>query len=188
MSASGRRVRIGPRPARFRAALSRREDAPPREPRRGAPVRRAHFLRPTMATASAGDTVHIHYTGTLADGTEFDSSRGREPLSFTLGAGQVVPGFDRAVDGMETGETKTVTIPAAEAYGERDPENMLVVPVAQLPAGVSVGDQLALTTPDGQQVPVTVAAIDADGAMIDANHALAGQDLTFEITLVRADA
>ncbi len=138
-----------------------------------------------MAKATAGDTVHIHYTGTLADGTEFDSSRGRAPLSFTLGAGQVVPGFDKAVDGMETGETKTVTIPAAEAYGEHDPENTLVVPVDQLPSGVTVGDLLALTTPDGQQMPVTVAALDDAGATIDANHELAGKDLTFEITLER---
>ena len=138
-----------------------------------------------MATATAGDTVHIHYTGTLADGTEFDSSRGREPLSFTLGAGQVVPGFDKAVDAMETGETKTVTIPAAEAYGEHDPENMLAVPVDQLPAGVEVGDQLGLTTPDGQQVPVTVVAVDDAFATIDANHKLAGKDLTFEISLVQ---
>ncbi len=138
-----------------------------------------------MAKASAGDTVHIHYTGTLADGTEFDSSRGRAPLSFTLGSGQVVPGFDAAVDGMETGETKTVTIPAADAYGEHDPENTLVVPVDQLPAGVQVGDQLGLTTPDGQQMPVTVSAIDEAGATIDANHELAGKALTFEITLER---
>lgn len=138
-----------------------------------------------MARATAGDTVHIHYTGTLADGTEFDSSRGRDPLSFTLGSGQVVPGFDKAVDGMETGETKTVTIPAAEAYGEHDAENTLVVPMDQLPEGVQVGDQLGLTTPDGHQVPVTVAAIDEAGATIDANHELAGKDLTFEITLER---
>lgn len=138
-----------------------------------------------MAPATAGDTVHIHYTGTLADGTEFDSSRGREPLRFTLGAGQVVPGFDRAVAGMATGETKTVTIPAAEAYGEHDAENTLVVPAEQLPAGVAVGDRLALGTPDGGQVPVTVTALDADGATLDGNHELAGKALTFEITLAR---
>ncbi len=138
-----------------------------------------------MAPATAGDTVHIHYTGTLADGSEFDSSRGREPLSFTLGSGQVVPGFDKAVDGMETGETKTVTIPAADAYGEHDPENTLVVDLDQLPPGVAVGDQLALTTPDGAQVPVSVVAIDEQGATIDGNHELAGKDLTFEITLER---
>ncbi|HEX9952060.1 MAG TPA: FKBP-type peptidyl-prolyl cis-trans isomerase [Rubricoccaceae bacterium] len=138
-----------------------------------------------MAQATTGDTVHIHYTGTLADGTEFDSSRGREPLRFTLGAGQVVPGFDRAVDGMAEGQTQTVTIPAAEAYGEHDPENTLVVPAANLPTGVVLGDRLALGTPDGGQVAVTVTAIDADGATLDANHDLAGKDLTFEITLVR---
>ncbi len=138
-----------------------------------------------MAPATAGDTVHIHYTGTLADGTEFDSSRGREPLRFTLGAGQVVPGFDAAVDGMEAEQTKTVTIPAAEAYGAHDPENTLVVPAADLPEGVAVGDRLALGTPDGGQVPVTVTALDVDGATLDANHELAGQALTFEITLVR---
>ena len=138
-----------------------------------------------MAPATAGDTVHIHYTGTLADGSEFDASRGREPLSFTLGAGQVVPGFDAAVAGMTTGETKTVTIPAEQAYGAHDPENTLVVPAEQLPPGVVVGDRLALGTPDGGQVPVTVTALDADGATLDANHELAGQALTFEITLVR---
>ncbi|HEX8299604.1 MAG TPA: FKBP-type peptidyl-prolyl cis-trans isomerase [Rubricoccaceae bacterium] len=138
-----------------------------------------------MAQATAGDTVHIHYTGTLADGSEFDSSRGREPLRFTLGAGQVVPGFDRAVAGMAEGETQTVTIPAAEAYGEHDPENTLVVPAGQLPPGVTLGDRLALGTPDGGQVAVTVTALDAEGATLDANHDLAGKDLTFEITLVR---
>ena len=138
-----------------------------------------------MATATAGDTVHIHYTGTLADGTEFDSSRGREPLAFTLGAGQVVPGFDAAVDGMEPEQTKTVTIPAAEAYGAHDPENTLIVPAAHLPEDVALGDRLALGTPDGGQVAVTVTAIDADGATLDANHELAGKALTFEITLVR---
>ncbi|HEX8386759.1 MAG TPA: peptidylprolyl isomerase [Rubricoccaceae bacterium] len=138
-----------------------------------------------MATATSGDTVHIHYTGTLADGSEFDSSRGREPLRFTLGAGEVVPGFDRAVDGMAVGETKTVTIPAAEAYGEHDAENTLVVPADQLPAGVRLGDRLALGTPDGREVPVVVSELDADAATLDANHELAGKALTFEITLVR---
>ena len=114
---------VGQWTPRRRARVPRRgEDTWPAEPRGASAVPRGHNTAKTMATATAGDTVHIHYTGTLADGTEFDSSRGREPLAFTLGAGQVVPGFDTAVDGMETGETKTVTIPAAEAYGERDPE------------------------------------------------------------------
>ena len=138
----------------------------------------------TMAKATSGDTVHIHYTGTLADGTEFDSSRGREPLSFTLGAGQVVPGFDKAVDGMETGETKTVTIPAAEAYGERRDDHVIQVPSEQLPEGAAVGDRLAVGLSSGGQMPVTVTEIDGDAATLDANHELAGKDLTFEITLV----
>ena len=138
-----------------------------------------------MAPATAGDSVQIHYTGTLADGREFDSSRSRAPLAFTLGAGEVVPGFDAAVAGMAVGQTKTVTIPPEQAYGAHDPENALVVPADQLPAGVAVGDRLALGTPDGGQVPVVVTALDADGATLDANHELAGKALTFEITLVR---
>ena len=176
---------MGAARAAFRLGASAGEKGLEGEPAARGPVTCGHFSAPVMATATAGDTVHIHYTGTLDDGSEFDSSRGREPLAFTLGAGQVVPGFDRAVDGMETGETKTVTIPAVEAYGEHDAENTLVVPAAQLPAGVAVGDQLALGTPDGGQVPVTVTAMDAEGATLDGNHELAGKALTFEITLVR---
>ena len=153
--------------------------------RRPARPSNAALIPAPMAQATTGDTVHIHYTGTLADGSEFDASRGREPLAFTLGAGQVVPGFDRAVAGMAEGETKTVTIPAGEAYGEHDAENALVVPADQLPPGAAVGDRLALGTPDGGQVAVTVTAIDTDGATLDANHDLAGKALTFEITLVR---
>ena len=137
-----------------------------------------------MATATTGDTVHVHYTGTLADGSEFDASRGREPLAFTLGAGEVVAGFDRAVDGMALGETKTVTMPAADAYGERDAGRVLQVPSEQLPEGVVVGDRLAVGLSTGGQMPVVVTAIDGDAATLDMNHELAGQDLTFEITLV----
>lgn len=137
-----------------------------------------------MAKATQGDTVRIHYTGTLADGTQFDSSRGREPLEFTLGAGQVVPGFDTAVDGMDEDETQTVTIPASEAYGERRDDLVIQVPTEQLPDGAIVGDRLAVGLASGGQMPVTIAAIEGDGATLDANHELAGQDLTFEITLV----
>ena len=135
--------------------------------------------------ATSGDTVHVHYTGTLSDGSEFDSSRGRDPLTFTLGAGQVVPGFDKAVAGMEVGETKTVTIPAKDAYGEPDPEQTVTIGRDQLPAGaeVSVGDQLQMGLGNGQVVVVTVAEMDAETVTLDANHALAGEDLTFEITL-----
>lgn len=138
-----------------------------------------------MATATAGDTVHVHYTGTLADGTTFDSSEGREPLSFTLGSGQVVPGFDAAVDGMETGETRTVTLAPAEAYGERRPEMEIQVDRDQLPDGVGVGDQLLVGLQAGGQMPVTVTAVDDATATLDANHDLAGKALTFEIALVK---
>ena len=140
------------------------------------------------ATVQPGQTVHVHYTGTLADGSEFDSSAGREPLAFTAGVGQVVPGFDKAVVGMEVGETKTVTIPAAEAYGEADPEQVLVVGRDQMPDGeVAVGDQLQVGLDGGGAVVVTVTEADAETVTLDANHALAGEDLTFEITVVRVE-
>lgn len=133
----------------------------------------------------SGTLVRVHYTGTLADGSEFDSSRDREPLEFTAGAGQVVPGFDAAVMGMETGESKTVTIPADQAYGDVDPEKTLVVPKDQFPEGdVSLGDQLQIGLEGGGAVIVTVAEMDDESVTLDANHALAGEDLTFAITLV----
>ena len=143
-----------------------------------------------MPTVQAGDTVHVHYTGTLADGSRFDSSEGREPLAFTAGVGQVVPGFDKAVLGMETGETKTVTIPAAEAYGEPDPEQVLVVGRDQIPPGapLSVGDQLQIGLEGGGAIQVTVAELHDETVTLDANHALAGEDLTFEITVVRVES
>ncbi len=132
-----------------------------------------------------GDTVRVHYTGTLADGTEFDSSAGREPLEFTVGAGDVIAGFDKAVAGMEPGDAQTVTIPAAEAYGEREEGMTLEVPRDQLPPDEepSVGDHLMLSMEDGEQVPVRIASLDDDVVTLDANHPLAGEDLTFEITL-----
>ncbi|MGB3541947.1 FKBP-type peptidyl-prolyl cis-trans isomerase [Rubrivirga sp.] len=137
----------------------------------------------------SGNQIRVHYTGTLADGSEFDSSRGRDPLAFTAGAGQVVPGFDAAVMGLEPGETKVVTIPAAQAYGEADPEKTLIVPRDQMPDGeISLGDQLQLGLEGGGAVIVTVAELDDDSVTLDANHALAGEDLTFEITLVEIEA
>ena len=142
-----------------------------------------------MPTVQKGDTVHVHYTGTLADGSTFDSSAGREPLAFTAGVGQVVPGFDKAVLGMEAGETQTVTIPAAEAYGEPDPEQVLVVGRDQIPPGqpLQVGDPLQIGLEGGGAIQVTVSELDDDTVTLDANHALAGEDLTFEITVVSID-
>ena len=139
-----------------------------------------------MAKAAAGDTVKIHYTGTLTDGEMFDSSDGRPPLEFTLGAGQVIPGFDLAVSGMEVGESKTVTIPADQAYGERRPEMVMSIPRSELPENMNpeLGQQLQMQTTDGQVVVVTVTAVDEMKLELDANHALAGKDLTFAIELV----
>ena len=142
-----------------------------------------------MAQAKTGDTVRIHYTGRLADGTVFDSSRDRDPLSFTLGAGRVIPGFDAAVTGMETGQTKVAEIPSDQAYGPRRTELELSVPRSQLPDDLDpqVGQQLHMQTTEGQVVPVTVTAASDDTVELDANHPLAGKDLTFEIELVGVD-
>lgn len=132
-----------------------------------------------------GDTVRVHYRGTLADGSEFDCSEGRAPLQFEVGAGQVIPGFDTAVSDLETGGTKTVTIAAHEAYGPRDEEAMHTFPLdffgGQVP---EVGWAVELAAEDGQRVPATVAEVTEEGVVLDFNHPLAGQDLTFEITLV----
>lgn len=132
----------------------------------------------------AGNTVRVHYKGTLSDYTEFDSSEGGDPLEFSVGAGQVIVGFDAAVTGMEVGETKTVTIPALEAYGVHDPENVLVVGSDQIPPGadLSVGDPLEVGI-EGGTVMVRVTELTDDSVTLDANHPLAGEDLTFELKL-----
>ena len=138
-----------------------------------------------MPQAKAGDTVRIHYTGTLQDGTVFDSSQGREPLEFTLGAGQVIPGFDAAVSGMEVGARRTVTIPADEAYGPRRDDMILAIPRDQVPPGINpeVGEQLQVG--QGQErFLVTVAEVNEREVVLDGNHPLAGEDLTFALELV----
>jgi peptidylprolyl isomerase len=138
-----------------------------------------------MAQAKQGDTVRVHYTGTLDDGQEFDSSRGLEPLTFTLGAGAVIEGFDEAVTGMAVGDEKRVTIPAAEAYGPRRDELTLRLPRAELPADMELeeGSQLRMEQGD-QSVVVTVREVDDDSVTLDANHPLAGESLTFDLRLV----
>jgi len=132
-----------------------------------------------------GDTVRVHYRGTLADGSEFDCSEGRDPLEFEVGSGQVIPGFDAAVSELEPGESATVTIPADEAYGERNETAIQVFPLdffgGQVP---EVGWAVELATEDGQRVPATVAEVTEDSVALDFNHPLAGQDLTFELNLV----
>lgn len=139
-----------------------------------------------MTQAKAGDTVRIHYTGTLDNGTRFDSSEGREPLEFNLGGGQVIPGFDAAVDGMAVGESKTVTIPAAEAYGERHEQLVQQVPREMLPDTIepAVGMQLQSQSPEGQVMNLVVTEVNNASITVDANHPLAGQALTFSIELV----
>ena len=138
-----------------------------------------------MAKAKSGDTVRVHYTGTLDNGTEFDSSRGGEPLTFTLGEGNVIAGFDSAVSGMEVGDEKQVTIPADEAYGPRREELTLRVPREELPTDLELYEGAQLRMEQGDQVMVvTVRTLDDEGVTLDANHALAGEALTFDLQLV----
>jgi FKBP-type peptidyl-prolyl cis-trans isomerase 2 len=139
-----------------------------------------------MSQAKPGDTVRMHYSGSLADGTEFDSSKGRDPLEFTLGTGQIIPGLDEAMTGMEVGETKQVVVEPGDAYGDRDPARVQAVPREQIPDHVPTdpGTQLQMQTPDGQTLPVTIAHATETEVMLDANHPLAGQQLTFNVELV----
>lgn len=139
-----------------------------------------------MATADTGDTVRVHYTGRLDDGTVFDSSRERDPLEFTLGEEAIIPGFEKAVVGMEPGEEKTAEIPAKEAYGEPREDLVLTVSKNELPDDIdpSVGERLQMRTQDGGTFQVTVTDVGEEELSLDANHPLAGQDLTFDLELV----
>ncbi|MFA7382786.1 MAG: FKBP-type peptidyl-prolyl cis-trans isomerase [Desulfurivibrionaceae bacterium] len=139
-----------------------------------------------MSQAKKGDSVNIHYTGTLDDGTVFDSSAGRDPLAFTLGSGEVIAGFDEAVLGMCIGDRKKVTIPAHKAYGEKNEEMIIEVPLAQVPPDLDpeVGQKLQMGGPNGELVVVTVVGVTEDVVVLDANPPLAGKDLTFELELV----
>lgn len=139
-----------------------------------------------MSKAKSGDKVRIHYTGKLDDGTQFDSSAGREPLEFDLGGGGVIPGFDSAVDGMAVGESKSVKIESEQAYGPRHEELIQDVPKSDLPDDVelSVGLQLQAQSPEGQVMRFMIAAITEEVITLDGNHPLAGQTLNFDIELV----
>lgn len=139
-----------------------------------------------MEVAKKGNRVKVHYTGKLQDGTIFDSSIEREPLEFVVGDGNMIKGFDKAVEGMQKGETVTANIPSSEAYGERRTDMMVEVPIDQVPENINptVGQQLSIQQANGQNMPVVVAAVTADKITLDANHPLAGKDLTFEINLV----
>jgi len=139
-----------------------------------------------MAQAKAGDTVKVHYTGTLNNGQVFDSSKDRDPLQFTLGTGMVIPGFDAAVTGLSTGESVTKTIPVDEAYGPYQKEMVADIEKKSIPADfeLEVGQRLQMQVPDGQAMAVTITDIKGDMVTLDGNHPLAGQDLTFELELV----
>ena len=138
-----------------------------------------------MQGAKTGDMVRVHYRGTLDDGSVFDSSEGRDPLEFTLGSGQVIPGFDVAVTGMSVGDERTVTIPAAEAYGTHRDDLVLVVGRETLPPDmpVEIGDRLQLDQ-GGHSFTVIVTDLTDNEITLDANHPLAGRDLTFALQLV----
>lgn len=139
-----------------------------------------------MTTANKGDTVQIHYTGTLSDGSVFDSSEGRDPLSFEVGSGMIIPGLDVAIPGMAVGDKKTVAIPADQAYGPEHPEARQAIPRSDLPSDIpqEVGTRLQMQNPEGQVVAVVIAEVTETDIIIDANHPLAGKDLTFAIEMI----
>ncbi len=147
-----------------------------------------------MAQAKTGDRVKVHYTGRLASGEVFDSSECHEdecgcesgPLEFTIGKGNVIPGFEQAVIGMSPGETKTVVIPVDQAYGERVEEMVAVVDRKDIPADLvlEVGGQLEVTQEDGNAFPVVITEVTETSVTLDANHPLAGRELTFDLRIV----
>jgi len=139
-----------------------------------------------LATIKEGDTVKVHYTGKVSDGTVFDSSKEREPLEFTVGEGKLIPGFEKAVVGMNPGDTTTVSIPTEEAYGEKRDDMVVDVERNQIPDDIDpeVGQQLQIQQKDGGAIPVVITNVTDDTVKLDANHPLAGQELTFEIEVV----
>jgi peptidylprolyl isomerase len=139
-----------------------------------------------MQQVKKGDLVRVHYTGRLTTGEQFDSSAGREPLEFTVGAGQMIKGFDAAMPGMNIGEKKTITIAPKDAYGEKDDQAIIQFPRQNVPADMKLepGMELTLSDQDGRPVPVIVLEVREDVIIMDANHFLAGKELVFDIELV----
>lgn len=139
-----------------------------------------------MQQAKDGDKVKVHYHGRLRNGETFDSSQGRDPLEFTVGAGQMIKGFDEGVKGMQAGDKKTVEISADDAYGPKEDANLIEFPKDQFPPEMNPepGHQLMLSNDQGQQFPVVVKEVKEATVILDANHPLAGQDLTFEIEMM----
>jgi peptidylprolyl isomerase len=139
-----------------------------------------------MKQAQEGDTVRIHYTGTLDNGTQFDSSAGQEPIEFTLGNKTVIPGFETGVTGMQVGDQKKIHIPADEAYGERNDALVEEVPLQHFPDDMElkVGMHLQAQSPNGENFNVVVTVLSDASATIDGNHPLAGEALNFELELM----
>jgi peptidylprolyl isomerase len=144
------------------------------------------MMEKAMSKVKEGDNISLHYTGTLDDGTVFDSSEGGEPLKFTVGSGEVIAGFDEGVRDMEVGETKQINIPPEQAYGEYYDELVKVVPRQAFPPNVTpaVGMGFELELPSGQTMPVRIIDIEGDEITLDANHLLAGEALNFKVKLV----
>lgn len=139
----------------------------------------------TPRYAAAGDTVRVHYTGTQDDGSQFDSSEGKEPIEFTLGGGQMIRGFEQAVYGMQAGETKTVTIPPEQAYGHRNENLVVELDIEEFPDGSAiVGQEMQITFDNGSIRTAAITEVTGTTVTLDANYYLAGEDLTFEIRLL----
>jgi len=143
-----------------------------------------------MSKAKKGDNVKVHYKGKLASGEQFDSSEGREPLAFTVGAGQMIKGFDEAIPGMAVGEKKTINIAPENAYGEKNMEAIIEYPKANIPPDMNleVGMRLQLQNDAGHPIPVIVIEVKEEAVILDANHELAGKELVFDIELVEITA
>ncbi len=139
-----------------------------------------------MSAAKGGDTVKVHYTGRLDDGTVFDSSAGEDPLEFTIGDRDVIPGFEDGVLGMTVGDTKTITIESKDAYGPHRPDLVMEIARDQLPDDVEpeVGQLLEFRQPDGVVIPLVLTELADDVVTLDANHPLAGKELTFDLELM----
>lgn len=139
-----------------------------------------------MKQVQKGDTIKIHYHGRLSDGSTFDSSKGREPLEFKVGSGMVIKGFDDGVTGMAIGDKRTITIPAADAYGEVMQEQIIPFPIDQFPADLKPepGMQLQMNDGQGHVIPVLITAVSETEVILDANHPLAGKELIFDLELM----
>ena len=139
-----------------------------------------------MSTAKKGDNVKVHYKGTLTSGEQFDSSEGRDPLEFTVGAGQMIKGFDDAIPGMAVGDKKTINIAPSDAYGEKKADAIIEFPKSNIPEDMKLepGMKIQLHNQAGQPIPVVVTEVKDDVVILDANHELAGKELVFDIELV----